>query len=904
MADIVKSNLRYLPQAVSTQSILDVFVLQNVIDQDDASTLRTMFKTNRELETFLVKNNLVTRDSINKAYGILLKLPYIELKNVLIPVEARKIFPENISRKYGAIPFAFTDNLLRLAVAHPADMLVGFKTGLLDFFDKKGVEIELFVTGETDFSEAVKQYRPPKSNKSLLKKGSLPVVYLQNQAIAEKYIHKLPLDFIEKNRVVVIGQNQAGEYLLACEKPDDARTLKIVQSLRQENNIKVELFATSRSDIDFVVTKLKELSQSPESKTVQKGESIQNLPDFTVDKIEKVETSSPPMVESAPKGGDAVSFKSMVGSLLGVNERAEMTIDDISTPKKDDQIKNTLAIDPSQQQKRDQIAEGIRAGDKESLQAAGIKVTNIENGTSDLVDNSDNNKSGKQKLESVDKSGNPHSAEATRGKQESEGIEQGSTENDQKINQNGGLLTSQADQPAKVEDTAVSSAPQILDTESQARDASGLANEDIGSLVKEDIRDEKMLAESCKGGYIPKIVASVINYALTTRASDIHVEPLVKSLRIRCRVDGVMKEALDLPLSFHPPFVSRIKILSKLKIDEMRIPQDGRFDVVFNKREVDVRVSTLPTVHGEKVVMRILDKSQSILSLEDLGVMGTAQKDTVEAIGKPFGVILATGPTGSGKSTTLYAILNRISVPGVNVITLEDPVEYEIAGINQCQVKPEIGFTFASGLRSVLRQDPNIIMVGEIRDSETANMATHAALTGHLVLSTLHTNDTAGALPRLINMGIEPFLITSAINLIIAQRLVRRICPKCKQEMKVPEKLMEQIKGELDKISPQNVEDRARFPKEWKLYYGKGCDECNNGFKGRLGIYEVMKITPEIEELAIGKRPANEIKEQSIKNGMLTMRQDGILKAFAGETTIDEIFQAVVENKSEDAPVV
>jgi type II secretory ATPase GspE/PulE/Tfp pilus assembly ATPase PilB-like protein len=395
---------------------------------------------------------------------------------------------------------------------------------------------------------------------------------------------------------------------------------------------------------------------------------------------------------------------------------------------------------------------------------------------------------------------------------------------------------------------------------------------------------------------VPKIVAAVINYALIKKASDIHVEPENKSLRIRCRVDGILKDAVKAPLKLHPPFVSRIKILSKLKIDESRIPQDGRFDVEFKDHEVDVRVSTLPTVHGEKVVMRVLDKSQGILSLEDLGMQGSAFEETNLAIQKPYGIILSTGPTGSGKSTTLYAVLNRISVPGVNIVTLEDPVEYEISGVNQCQIKPEIGFTFASGLRSILRQDPNVIMVGEIRDAETASMSTHAALTGHLVLSTLHTNDTAGALPRLINMGVEPFLITSAINLVIAQRLVRRICPKCREEIKVPQKLMDELMAEMAKIPSNNTKDKERIPAELKLYHGKGCSECNQGFKGRIGIYEVMTITPAIEELAIAKKTANEIKETAIKEGMITMKQDGIIKAFAGQTTVDEIFQAVINN--------
>jgi type IV pilus assembly protein PilB len=386
----------------------------------------------------------------------------------------------------------------------------------------------------------------------------------------------------------------------------------------------------------------------------------------------------------------------------------------------------------------------------------------------------------------------------------------------------------------------------------------------------------------------------LVDYALNLRASDIHVDPGAKNLRIRFRVDGILQDIAILPLKLHAPMVSRIKILSKMKIDETRIPQDGRFDLGFKEREVDVRVSCLPTVHGEKVVMRILDKSQDILSLEDLGMMGRAFDLTIEAVGKPYGIILSTGPTGSGKSTTLYAILNRISSPSVNIITLEDPVEYEIAGVNQCQVKPAIGFTFADGLRSVLRQDPNVVMVGEIRDGETAGMATQAALTGHLVLSTLHTNDSAGALPRLTNMGIEPFLITSSINLIIAQRLVRRICPDCRMESKMPESLIAEIKDEISKIPKSNSKDLARAQKPLKFYHGAGCPKCSKGYKGRVGIYEVIRMTEKIEELVVGHHPASDIKAAAIADGMITMKQDGILKAMDGLTTLDEVFQATV----------
>ncbi|MCL5795160.1 MAG: type II/IV secretion system protein, partial [Patescibacteria group bacterium] len=291
----------------------------------------------------------------------------------------------------------------------------------------------------------------------------------------------------------------------------------------------------------------------------------------------------------------------------------------------------------------------------------------------------------------------------------------------------------------------------------------------LDTIFPNGIKNTDDLVKIVKTGFVPKIVAAILYLAIKSEASDIHLEASAKDFRLRYRIDGVLQDILTMPITLHPPIISRIKILARLKIDEQRVPQDGRFDVIVNKREVDLRISTLPTVHGEKVVMRILDKSSAILSLDKLGFTGTNLKRVEDNIHKPYGIILATGPTGSGKSTTLYAVLGEISVPGVNVVTLEDPVEYEIPGINQCQIRPKIGFGFADGLRSILRQDPNIIMVGEIRDSETANLATHAALTGHLVLSTLHTNDAAGALPRLINMGVEPFLITSSINAIIAQ---------------------------------------------------------------------------------------------------------------------------------------
>ncbi|MBM2820409.1 MAG: pilB1 [Candidatus Berkelbacteria bacterium] len=402
----------------------------------------------------------------------------------------------------------------------------------------------------------------------------------------------------------------------------------------------------------------------------------------------------------------------------------------------------------------------------------------------------------------------------------------------------------------------------------------------LGMEIKE-IGDLLAIAEDSN---IPKTLAAAIALAVRRKASDIHVEPAEKNMRIRFRVDGILRDIIKLPLEEQPAIISRIKILAKLKIDESRIPQDGRFDCSTAGHQIDLRISTLPTVHGEKAAMRILDKSLKMYTMEELGITGRGLKILTENIDKPYGVVLSTGPTGSGKSTTLYAILNRISTASVNIVTLEDPVEYEVPGINQCQIKPKIGFTFANGLRSVLRQDPNIIMVGEIRDSETASLATHAALTGHLVLSTLHTNDATGALPRLINMGVEPFLITSSINCVIGQRLVRRLCQKCKKPAHIPDPVFNEIEEQLA---------RFNLPKPYQFFEGRGCPECDQGYKGRVGIYEVFAMSDKIESLAIDRRPASEIREAAIKEGMVTMKHDGLFKALKGITSVNEVLRVV-----------
>jgi len=418
-------------------------------------------------------------------------------------------------------------------------------------------------------------------------------------------------------------------------------------------------------------------------------------------------------------------------------------------------------------------------------------------------------------------------------------------------------------------------------------------DQQLDQIVGSTIRSADELETVVRTGLVPKILAAILQYAVNVGASDIHVEATEDSLRIRFRVDGVLQDMLKAPLGLDAPFVSRVKILSGMKIDEQRVPQDGRFTAVTGNREVDFRVSTLPAIHGEKVVMRILDKSIGVRSIDQLGFDAAASERVAKAIAKPYGIILVTGPTGSGKTTTLYAMLGTLNQPGVNIITLEDPVEYELAGITQTQVKPKIGFSFAEGLRSVLRQDPDIVMVGEIRDRETASLATHAALTGHLVLSTLHTNTAAGAIPRFLNMGVEAFLVASSIDAVIGQRLVRKLCDKCKQPATISEAIHKDVADVLAGSPVPEVKQAATA--QMQFFAPHGCDECHSGYRGRLGIYEVMTVSPEIEALAANKSTVTDIQKIAEQQGMVTMKQDGILKALQGLTSLDEVLRVTTE---------
>ena len=400
---------------------------------------------------------------------------------------------------------------------------------------------------------------------------------------------------------------------------------------------------------------------------------------------------------------------------------------------------------------------------------------------------------------------------------------------------------------------------------------------------------------------ISKALATILDYATRSKASDIHIEPLEQALVIRCRVDGVLRKVMELPKTIEPALVSRIKILSNLKIDEHRIPQDGQFTLAVAGKEVDLRVAISPVVWGEQVVIRILDKTGTTLDIEKMGMTGHALAMVERGIAKPNGMILTSGPTGSGKSTTLYALVRKIFDEKINIVTLEDPVEYKMDGVNQIQVNVDAGLTFAAGLRSILRQDPDVVMVGEIRDSETANLAVQAALTGHLVFSTLHTNSAAGILPRLLDMGIEPFLLASTLNTVIGQRLVRRVADK-REAYASTEMETKQINELMGELLPQNQQQVAMVsedlgypglpvynPNGYTLVRGIEDRETPGGYKGRAGLYETIEVDDDIQKLVVTSATSSEIMKVARAKGTLTMRQDGMLKALSGITTVAEV---------------
>jgi len=414
------------------------------------------------------------------------------------------------------------------------------------------------------------------------------------------------------------------------------------------------------------------------------------------------------------------------------------------------------------------------------------------------------------------------------------------------------------------------------------------ALEEVGASNPTDDHEEADKAEVIREAPVANIVNQLLEFAVKSNASDIHIEPQETQTRVRYRIDGILHEKIILPKKVHDAVVSRVKILSDLKIDERRLPQDGRFDFEFNDQKIDFRVSTLPTVFGEKVVLRLLPKSNKPPTLQELGLRANSLKSLDIQLLRPYGIILICGPTGSGKTTTLYSILSSLSTSRVNILTVEDPVEYQIQGVNQVQVNPAIGLTFASALRSFLRQDPNVILVGEIRDTETSELAVQAALTGHQVFSTLHTNSAAGSLPRLLDMGTEPFLLASAINAVVAQRILRKICTACRSPYNPPPEVAEGILKVLGKIAPSKLAPGTNMT----LFKGVGCSQCGHtGYLGRIGIFEVLTVSVKMMDLILRRASANEVETLAIEEGMMTLKQDGYLKVLDGLTTLEEVLR-------------
>ena len=460
-------------------------------------------------------------------------------------------------------------------------------------------------------------------------------------------------------------------------------------------------------------------------------------------------------------------------------------------------------------------------------------------------------------------------------------------------------LANRIQRPLKVFMASEAGVRHVLDqykTALSSVDQAAKASQD--ELKAEEASDVKTIVQDSP---ISQALSKILEYAVKSRASDIHIEPLETALKIRCRVDGVLREVMQLPKSIEPALVSRVKILSNLKIDEHRIPQDGQFAVKVANKEVDLRIAISPVVWGEQIVIRLLDKSGNSFDLEEMGYAGRSLRVIRRGVKRPNGMVLTSGPTGSGKSTSLYALIKEIKDDSVNIVTLEDPVEYKMQGVNQIQVNAEVGLSFANGLRSILRQDPDVVMVGEIRDAETANLAVQAALTGHLVFSTLHTNSAAGVLPRLLDMQIEPFLIASTVNTIIGQRLVRRVAAKRETYQSTPIET-QNIMATVGHLLPKTKEEVAKVSADlgykdlplagqsaYTLVRGIDTPQTPHGYSGRAGIYEVMDVNTDIQKLIVDRATSSEIQRLAVSQGMITMRQDGYLKALTGITTLEEV---------------
>ncbi len=875
---------------------IDILVSLGFVDRAKLSGMES--KTEEEIVKF-IENGICTKEQIARAYSAYFNLPLTSLKDKKIDLAVLKTLPKEDASNFKVVCFSLGDNKVDIAIGDPK-ILKTQPPESLKKLAQSGKVISLSIVPSDEIDWAIGLYDqnisaentpakpvvPPAAtqlNPTVIKSDikepaklaadqpvvqatsvqALPVkpssgkyeeIDLLKIEIPKEVLLKFPKEVAQKYKMVVFDTDppiketkNTKKIKVALIDPDDVQTKEILEFIRKRNNIEIIKFTCSEEGLKKALTGYgvpaaaspvnpQEVKKS-DTEDVKKTEpAIEDKTNIAVEK-----EVAPP--EDKPKVDVVPEDKSKV-DVAGDNALVDQKLPSVNKDLKDNISKVTDA--------------------SPVVEIKEIDVDKTPVPTEKKIDQMQNLASTVLKLEE---------------QRVKEGVAQPYNNSDPKKTEVAEIIPE-----IKAEDI-----DNKAGLESSADMNENLEENNLDKFLTRPVDRSEDLQAVIRAGMVPEIVAGILSLGIVMQASDIHMEAAAENVRLRYRVDGILKDIVKMPLSLHAPIVSRIKILSKLKIDEQRVPQDGRFNVIVRKHEIDLRVSTLPTVHGEKVVMRILDKSAGLLTLEDMGITGVGFDVVIKNIKKPYGIILATGPTGSGKSTTLYAVLQRISTNAVNVITLEDPVEYEISGINQVQIKPQIGFTFAEGLRSVLRQDPNIVMVGEIRDLETAAMTTHAALTGHLVLSTLHTNNAAGALPRLINMGVEPFLITSSVNCIIAQRLVRKICTKCKERVELPSGFIEDILKEISKIPDTKIAGMKK--EDLTFFHGKGCSECTNGYHGRMGIYEVLEMSEKIEELAVEKRPANDISEQACKDGMITMKQDGILKALKGITTMDEVLR-------------
>ncbi|MBI4032329.1 Flp pilus assembly complex ATPase component TadA [Candidatus Berkelbacteria bacterium] len=822
-----------------------------------------------------------------------LGLPFVRLQADAPSADALALIPESLAREYRVIPVSLDRGArsVTVVVGDPSLLAKPAPSFLQELKQKHGLQLVLQLTPAPDFEAALAVYKtldarretkegktlpstvsrlpssdtkpPPSSTPEKVPASvhsvQIPSIDLATKTIPRETLERFPEDVARKFGMVVFALSADGkEASVAVVNPGDSRVREILKFVQERNGVRIRLFQTDKKSLESALAQYTQPQAANVKPTAQSTKPQTKTP------------SAPPPPRESPSATPEVIPSPTSPSIPPRADLKQASADKVRTAAKT----STSAPPPAPAQPSERPS---------SVPAAPPSATSLPKAAPPTV------------TPVAPSAAVPSSALGGVRPAANAGAYQ-----QQALRNSPGLAGTPPVANVPVIDAADLTAPvvpiggQVGGTAmpAPATVQPQMEERNLDTILGGQITDVNGLETAVKTGLIPKVVAAVVSYAVSLGASDVHVEAGKDGVRIRYRVDGKLQEIVKLPLTLLAPFVSRIKILAKLKIDESRVPQDGRFDVDAAGRQIDLRVSTLPTVYGEKVVLRLLDKAAGLKKLDELGITGTNLQRVRGVIDDPFGIILVTGPTGSGKTTTLYAMLSEVNTPDVNIVTLEDPVEYQLDGINQTQVKAKIGFGFADGLRSILRQDPNIIMVGEIRDKETAALATQAALTGHLVLATLHTNDAAGAIPRMLDMGVEPFLLASSVRAVIAQRLVRSLVPETRTALQVPAEELEAVKASLGAGKAPEVQEAAA---KAMTFYGPTHDAPNGGYKGRVGIYEVLTVSDTIAQLTLQKAAASKIAEAALAEGTVTLRQDGILKALAGQTSLGEVLQATGE---------